>query len=127
MNSVFQKKVAKTKGKGASKAGYDQKSKIAMVKDMLDSISPQAFTKATGLEPSFRRTFDDHEEIVEIRKKVAHDTEFEFARLLLRPQFRDPVVAQKLNCEHWSKVLLWVSGYSSLKEMAAVAREAEYS
>lgn len=125
VNLVFGKKVVKITGKGRSKAGYDQKSKIAQAKVMLDGISPQAFTKATGLEPGFRKIVADYEELVEARNKVVHDTEFEFARLLLRPQFRDPVVAAKYNCERWSKLLLLVTGYSSLKEMAAVAREGE--
>ena len=92
-------------------------------KYIFDNISAQVFTKRTRLPASYRKPIAAFEEIVEGRNQVVHDTEFEFAYLLLRKQFRDPVNAQKFNCHHWSTLLLWVTGYNSLKDLAAVAKE----
>lgn len=81
---MLSKKDVQIAEKIGSTTGYDRKSKMAQAKVMLDGISPQAFTKGTGLEPGFRKTVAAYEEIVEARNQVVHDTEFEFARLLLR-------------------------------------------
>ena len=32
-------------------------------------------------------------------------------------------MAQEWNREHWSNLLLWVTGYATLKDMAKVARD----
>ena len=102
---------------------HNQNPEISQSKYVLDNIPAEDFTHFTGLPVAYRKTLAAFEEIVEERNKVLYDTEFEFARLLLRRQFKDPVVAQEWNCEHWAKLLLWVTGYASLKDMAAVANE----
>ena len=107
--------------KSRNAPGHDHKSRMSRAKHVLDNISAQLFTKRTGLPEKYRRTIAAYDEIVEARNEVVHDTEFEFARLLLRPHFRDPVIAQTFNCDHWHTLLLWVTGYSSLEDMAAVA------
>ena len=104
-------------------AAHDQNPEISQAKYILDNISPQAFTEGTGLPPAYRKTIAAFEDIVEERNKACHDTEFEFARLLLRRQFKDPVIAHEWNCDHWAALLLWVTGYASLKDMAAVAND----
>ena len=102
-----------------SVTGHDRK--ISRSKHILDNISAQVFTQRTGLPIAYRKTVGAFEDIVEARKQVCYDTEFEFARLLLTRQFKDPVIAQKFNCDHWAPLLLWVTGYATLEDMAAVA------
>ena len=104
-------------------AAHNQNPEISQAKYILDNVSPQAFTQRTGLPPAYRKAIAAFEDIVEERNKACHDTEFEFARLLLRRQFKDPVIAHEWNCDHWAALLLWVTGYASLKDMAAVARD----
>ena len=81
----------------------------------------QAFTKRTGLDLSFRKTIPAFADITEERNSTVHETGCDFARILLTEQFQDPATAQRWNCPHWTTLLLWVTGYSTLEEMAAVA------
>ena len=108
--------------KGENDPAHDQKSEMSRSKTVLDNISAQVFTQRTGLPPSYRKTIAAFEDIIEEQNTVCHETGFEFARLLLTKQFKDPVIAQKFNCDHWSALLLWVTGYATLEEMAAVAK-----
>ena len=107
--------------KGENDPAHDQKSDMSRSKTVLDNISAQVFTQQTGLPPSYRNTIAAFEDILKKQNTVCHETGFEFARLLLTKQFKDPVMAQKFNCKHWSALLLWVTGYTTLEEMAAVA------
>lgn len=83
--------------KGGSVAAHDQKPKILRSNFVLDNISAQVFTQRTGLPASYRKTIAAFEAIVEERNKACQDTEFEFARLLLTRQFKDPVTAHEWN------------------------------
>ena len=107
--------------KGGSSPGHDRKSKMSRSKTILDNISAQTFTQRTGLPPQYRTTIANFETIVEKRNDAVHDTQFHFARLLLKRQFKDPVNATRHNLAHWVRLLLWVTGYETLEEMAAVA------
>ncbi len=121
LEAMLGKKGIQVAEKGENDPAHDRKSKMSRSKTILDNISAQVFTQRTGLPSSYRKTIAAFEDIVEERNKVCHETGFEFARLLLTKQFKDPVVAQKFNCPHWSALLLWVTGYATLEEMAAVA------
>ena len=103
---------------------FDRKSEISRSKHILDNISAQDFTQRTGLPAKYRETIAVFSDIVDARRnEVCHDTEFEFARLLLTRQFKDPVNAQLWNCDHWALLLLWITGYTTLEDMAAVAND----
>ena len=123
LEALTDKKGPPTAEKGENVTPYAPNSEISQSEHILDNIPAQVFTQRTGLPARYRKTIAAFEDIVEERNKACHDTEFEFARLLLRKQFKDPVVAQKFNCDHWSALLLWVTGYASLKDMAAVAND----
>ena len=123
LEALLDKNGVQVAEKGENIAAHNQNPKISQAKYILDNISPQAFTQRTGLHPAYRKIIAAFEDIVEERNKACHDTEFEFARLLLRRQFKDPVMAEKWNCDHWAALLLWVTGYASLKDMAAVAND----
>ena len=110
--------------KGTSVKGHDRKSEMSRSKHVLDNISAQDFTQHTGLPAKYRETIAVFSDIVDARRnEVCHDTEFEFARLLLTRQFKDPVNAQLWNCDHWALLLLWVTGYTTLEDMAAIAND----
>ncbi len=123
MELMLAKKGVQMVEKGGSTSGYDRKSKMSRSKNILDNISAQTFTQRTGLEPQYRDTIANFETIVETRNDAVHETQFQFARLLLKRQFKDPVNANKHNCDHWSRLLLWVTGYETLEDMAAVAAQ----
>ena len=108
--------------KGKNDPDHDKKSKMSRSKMLLDNISAQNFTQCTGLPPKYRETITAFEEIVEKRNEACHETGFDFARLLLSIQFTDPVTSELFNCAHWSTLLLWVEGYTTLEEMAVSAR-----
>ena len=95
-------------------------SKTSRSKYILDNISAQDFTQQTGLPARYRKTVAAYEDIVEGRNNTCHNTQFEFARLLLTRQFKDPVMAREWNCDHWSTLLLWVTGYATLEDMKKV-------
>ena len=107
---------------GENATTHEQNSKPSQSQYILDNLPAQDFTQRTGLPSTYLKTIAAFEDIIEARNKACYDTEFEFARLLLTRQFRDPVMAQEWNCEHWSKLLLWVTGYATLEDMARVAR-----
>ena len=92
--------------KGEKNPAHNPKPKMSRSKPILDDISTQVFTQRTGLPLSYRKTLAAFEDIVEERNKVCHETGFEFARLLLTKQFKDPVMAQNFDCPHWSTLLL---------------------
>ena len=95
--------------------------RISQCKSILDTVSAQEFTQQTGLPPQYLKTLAAYEDIIQERNKACHNTECEFARILLSRQFRDPVMAQKWKCERWSTLLLWVTGYDTLEEMKKVS------
>ena len=107
-----------TAEKGENLAADAQNSRSEYI---LDNISAQDFTQQTSLPARYRKTLAAYEDIVEKRNKACHDTQFEFARLLLTRQFRDPAMAREWNCDHWSTLLLWVTGYTSLEDMKKVS------
>ena len=121
LEAMLGEKGIQTAEKGANDPAHDRKSKMSQAKTVLDNISPQVFTKRTGLDSSYRKTIAAFADTVDQRNSICHETGFEFARLLLTEQFQDPVMAQKWNCPHWSALLLWVTGYPTLEDMAAVA------
>ena len=121
LEAMLEEKGVEVAAKGENDPAHDQKSEMSRSKTVLDNISAQEFTQRTGLPPSYQKTIAAFENIFEERNTVCHETGFEFARLLLTRQFKDPVMAKKFNCEHWSALLLWVTGYATLEEMAAAA------
>ena len=123
MESMLAKKGVQMVEKSTSDPGHDRKSKMSRSKNILDNISAQTFTQRTGLPPKYRDTMANFELIVEKRNDAVHDTQFQFARLLLKRQFKDPVNANKHDCAHWAGLLLWVTGYETLEDMAAVAKK----
>ena len=123
LESMLAKKGVPKVEKGTSAPGHDRKNKMSRSKNILDNISAQTFEQRTGLSSKYRETMANFENIVEKRNDAVHDTQFQFARLLLKRQFRDPVNANKHDCAHWAGLLLWVTGYETLEAMAAVARE----
>ena len=121
LEAILGEKGVEVAAKGGNDPAHDWKSKMSRSETVLDNISAQVFTQRTGLLPSYRKTIAAFEDIFEKRNTVCHETGFEFARLLLTKQFKDPVTSQNFNCDHWSALLLWVTGYATLEEMAAVA------
>ncbi|MCJ1453394.1 hypothetical protein MMC28_003741 [Mycoblastus sanguinarius] len=83
---------------------------------LLKTSTAQDFQKKTGLEPSYRESLKNYEKIVDARCAWAHESENEFARLLLSEKFQEN--AQRLNVGHWKKLLLWVYEKDTLEEMA---------
>lgn len=65
------------------------------------------------------------EGLVDDRNKACHDTEFVFASLPLLGQFKGPVLVQKCGYDHWARLLLWVTIYINLKDVAGVANKIE--
>lgn len=61
---------------------------------------------------------EDYRKFVEARREWAHETNDEFARLLLSDQFQDEPFKTEQNVKQWEKLLLWVSGKDALQEMA---------
>ena len=121
LEAMLGKKGVQVVEKGENNPAHNRKSTMSRSKTVLDNISAQVFTQRTGLPSSYRKTIAAFEDIVEERNKVCYETGFEFARLLLTKQFKDPVVAQKSNYPQWSALLLWSTGYATLEDMAAVA------
>ena len=109
--------------KGENITALAPNSELSQSEYILDNFSAQDFTQRTGLPARYRKTIAAFEDIIEERNKACHDTEFEFARLLLTRQFKDPVMAHKWDCEHWSALLLWVSGYATLEDMKKVSND----
>ena len=123
LEAMLGEKRIRTAEKSANDPAHDRKTKMSQATTVLDNMSSQVFTKRTGLDSSYRKTIAAFADIVDQRNSICHETGFEFARLLLTKQFQDPVVAQKFNCPHWSALLLWVTGYPTLEDMAAVAND----
>lgn len=121
---MLRKKSVEVAAKGGNDPAHDKKSKISRSKTVLDNISAQLFTQRTGLPPSYRKTIAAFDDIVEERNTICHETGLDFARLLLTKQFQDPANWQIFDCEHWSTLLLWVTGYATLEDMAAAANHA---
>ena len=119
---MLRKRGVQIVAKGGNDKAHDRKSKMSRSRMVLDNISAQNFTKCTGLPPKYRDTITAFERIVEKRNDTRHETQFDFARLLLSRQFTDPATAVLFNCDHWSNLLLWVTGYPTLEEMAKLAR-----
>ena len=109
--------------KGENITALAPNSELSQSEYILDNISAQDFTQRTGLPPHYRKTLATHEDIIEEQNKACHDTGFEFARLLSTRQFKDPVMAHKWDCEHWSTLLLWVTGYATLEDMKKVTND----
>lgn len=76
--------------------------------------------KETGLSSDYRLAVVEYKKIVEARRKWAHESENEFARLLLSEQFQDPLQNSEHNTPYWTKLLLWTYNKETLQEMAAV-------
>ena len=119
LEAMLGKKGIQVVKKGENDPANNRKPTISRSKTVLDNISAQVFIQRTGLPLSYRKTIAAFEDIVEERNKVCHETVFPFARLLLTMQFNDPVIAQNFSCPHWSALLLWVTGYATLEDMAA--------
>lgn len=85
---------------------------------ILKNNTVQDFEQKTGLASKFRDDFVKHEGYVDDRRTWAHQTENQFAYLLLSDQFQEK--EQELNTKHWEELLLWTYEKDTLEEMAAV-------
>ncbi len=83
-------------------------------------MSIREFEKKVDLSGKYRQEFENYTETAEARPLWPHESESEFARLLLSDQFQDPVRNKDLQTEHWAKLLLWTYGKETLEEMAHI-------
>ena len=124
LETMLAKKGVERAPKGGNNPNHDRKNLMSRSETVLHNISAQDFTRRTGLDKSYRKTIANFEEIVEERNKLVHETGLEFACLLLTKQFQNPANWKEYNCDHWSPLLLWVTGYDTLEDMAAAADRA---
>ena len=104
--------------KGKNDPEADKMRLMDATNKILKKLSAQNFKAKTGLEPSFRASLSSYGTIVDQRRAWTHETENEFARLLLSDQFKRK--KQELNVDHWAKMLLWVHEKNTFEETADV-------
>ena len=85
---------------------------------LFNKYPAQEFKDRTGLDPAYRILLQNYRKLVEARHKWAHETDDEFARLLLSRQFQEEPFKTEEHVEQWGKLLLWVTGKDSLEEIA---------
>ncbi|KAK4695888.1 hypothetical protein P7C71_g1942, partial [Lecanoromycetidae sp. Uapishka_2] len=113
-------KITFKKGKNDSNA--DKTRLMDATNKILKKVTAQDFEKKTGLHKDYRTDLAKYEQLVDKRRVWAHETENEFAYLLLSDQFQGEKKAE-LNTEHWARLLLWVYDKANLQEMAAVVED----
>lgn len=109
--------------KGENNPDADKTIHIQTANNILQQVSATEFEAKTGLPGKYRQQSAKYKEAAEKRNKWAHETEYEFARLLLSDQYQDPVRNAKLETEHYTKLLLWLYDKETLQEMADVVAD----
>lgn len=113
-----QKVIIPKEAKGKNDPLHDKTKYMNAAAALLDKVKAIDFEKKTGLDPAFRVFLGDYRKYVEARREWAHETNDEFARLLLSDQFQEEPFRTEENVKQWEKLLLWVSGKDTLQEMA---------
>ena len=113
--------------RGKNKPAYDKMKSLLTAEEILSKITAQDFSKKTGLGGDYRKSILKCKDDLKLRNSQVHDTEDLFARLLLTPQFKDPVIAEEWQVEHWAFLLTWVTGMESIQAMAARAIKTQRS
>lgn len=121
--SIKQKVNIPKEAKGKNDPLHDKTKYMKAAATLFDKFSAQDFKQRTGLDPAYRAFLGNYRKIIEARRAWAHETDDEFARLLLSDQFREEPFRTEENVEQWEKLLLWVSGKETLQEMANAVAE----
>ncbi len=101
---------------GTKNEHADRTQRMATASAIVNKITEQNWKDKTKLSVAYRRDLQEYTEYALNRRKWAHESNNEFAKLLLQPYFQEN--AQLFNVEHWAKLLLWVDGKDTLEEMA---------
>ncbi|CAF9941497.1 hypothetical protein IMSHALPRED_002750 [Imshaugia aleurites] len=119
-NLDFVKKLSykQKEAKGKNDPLHDSTKYMNAAATLLKNLTAQDFKQRTGLDPAYRVFLEHYRKFIEARREWAHETNNEFARLLLSDQFLEEPFRTKENVEQWEKLLLWVSGKETLQEMA---------
>ena len=111
--SIKQKVIIPRDAKGKNDALHDSTRRMNAASALFEKYKPQEFKDRTGLDPAYRVFLVNYRKIIEARRAWAHETDEEFARLLLSRQFKEEPFRTRENVEQWEKLLLWVKGKES--------------
>ena len=87
--SVKQKVHIPQEAKGKNNPLHDNTKYVNAASTLFNKYSAQEFKDRTGLDPAYRILLQNCRKFVEARHKWAHETDDEFARLLLSRQFQE--------------------------------------
>ena len=121
--SIKQKVIIPKDAKGKNDPLHDSTKYMNAASTLFEKYKPQESKDRTGLDPAYRIFLGSYRKIIEARHAWVHETDEEFARLLLSRHFKEEPFRTTENVEQWEKLLLWVKGKESLEEVAnAVAK-----
>ena len=97
--SMKQKVNIPSEAKGKNDPLHDSTKYMNAASTLFDKFTAEEFKKRTGLDPAYRVFLGNYRKFIEARREWAHETDEEFARLLLSRQFQEEPFRTKENVE----------------------------